>query len=290
MGKYSGYLIASDLDGTLINSQQTISKENIDAVSAFVKEGGLFAIATGRAEYTAMAFINQLEVNCPCILYNGAVSYDIKSKSYIRSILLNKIKVLDVLKTILGEYENLCMQIFTLGKTYIVSGNENIDPILLREGHPFELAAIDDILSEDWVKVLMSETNETLNKVQQLIDSRIPTGTIHTVFSSATYLEVFAGGVSKGSMLESLVEITGIRREKAIAIGDYCNDIEMLIAAGLGVATANGHPQLKAAADITTVSNDEHAISNLIRVVLPIYSAILEKKEAFRFEQEKEII
>lgn len=290
MGKYSGYLIASDLDGTLIDSSQGISRQNIDAINSFVEEGGLFAIATGRTELTAIPFIKDINVNCPCILYNGAVIYDINRKAYIRSIFLNKMKVLELLKEILHRYKNLCMQIFTPGRIFIVSGGENIDPIVLREGQPFETAGIDDILDEEWIKVLMTDTNQTLKKVQQYITNRMPSGIIHSVFSATTYLELFTAGVSKGSMLGTLMDITGVKREKIIAIGDYCNDIEMVRTAGLGVATANAHPLLKDDADITTVSNDEHAIYNLVSIILPIYANILEKKSMPDFIKEKEIV
>jgi hydroxymethylpyrimidine pyrophosphatase-like HAD family hydrolase len=68
MKKYEGYLIASDLDGTLINSEQGISRQNIDAIASFIEAGGLFAIATGRTELTALPFIEQIHVNCPSIL------------------------------------------------------------------------------------------------------------------------------------------------------------------------------------------------------------------------------
>jgi hydroxymethylpyrimidine pyrophosphatase-like HAD family hydrolase len=132
----------------------------------------------------------------------------------------------------------------------------------------------------------MTDTNQTLHKVQQFIANRMPSGIIHSVFSAVTYLELFASDVSKGSALEGLLEITGVKRERVIAIGDYCNDIEMMKASGLGVATANAHPLLKEAADITAVSNDEHAIYNLINKILPIYANISDKNAKPRFSDE----
>lgn len=277
MKKYEGYLIASDLDGTLINSEQGISGLNIDAIASFIEQGGLFAIATGRTELTALPFIERMHVNCPCILYNGAVIYDTNSNTYVRSAYLNKKQLLGLLKEILEKFPGVCMQIFIPGKMFIVSGGDNIDPIVIREKQPFEVACIDDIVNEDWVKVLMTETNQTLHKIHQFIIHRMPSGIIHSVFSAVTYLELFASGVSKGSALDQLIELAGVERERVIAIGDYCNDIEMVKAAGLGIATANAHPLLKEAADVTSVSNDEHAVSYLINKILPIYSNALDK-------------
>ncbi len=287
MKKYEGYLIASDLDGTLINSEQGISKQNIDAIASFIREGGLFAIATGRTELTAMPFMEQMHVNCPCILYNGAAIYDIKNNTYRKAHFLDKKLLLGLLKEILGRFPKVCMQIFVHGNIYIVSGEENMDPLVLKEKQLFEYIGIDEIVEEDWVKVLLNDTNQTLHEIQQFIKDTIPAGLIHSVFSAVTYLELFAWGVTKGSALVDLMELKGIERRKTIAIGDYCNDIEMIRTAGLGVATANAHPMLKEAADIMTVTNDEHALSKLISEILPTYAGTLGEKKDFHSTKTK---
>jgi Cof subfamily protein (haloacid dehalogenase superfamily) len=277
MYKYKGYLIVSDLDGTLINSKQEISKLNSNAIASFVEEGGLFAVATGRTELNVQPYIMHLKINCPSILYNGAVIYDTNKDSFIKSIYLDKSLLIEPLKEILKKYKNLCMQIFTPGKMFIVSGEYSIDPIVLKEEQAYEIASIDDMKDENWIKLLFADTGEALRDVQQFLINELPSRLIHSVFSSPTYLEIFAKGVTKGSALESLIGIAGISREKAIAIGDYCNDIEMLQTAGLGVATANAHPLLKEVAHITTVSNNEHAIYDLIYRILPLYKDILDQ-------------
>ncbi|HYE81990.1 MAG TPA: HAD family hydrolase [Clostridia bacterium] len=287
MKKYSGYLMVSDLDGTLINSHQSISRQNIDAIEAFIREGGLFAAATGRTEQNVLPYIKHIRVNCPCILYNGAMLYDIDSNTSVKAIFLNKEQLLEPLKEILTKYEKLCMQIFAPGKMFIVSGRDNMDPLVEEEGQPYEMACIDDIANENWVKVLFADTGEVLREVQQFLTNRMSAGSIHSAFSSPTYLELFAGGVSKGSMLEKLMKITGVKRERVIAIGDYCNDIEMIKTAGLGVATANAHELLREAADIITVSNDEHAIYNLISKILPVYANTRGENRAIHLAAEK---
>lgn len=271
MNKYTGYLIASDLDGTLIDSGQSISENNIAAITEFTKQGGFFAVATGRTEITALPYMKLLPINCPCILYNGAVIYDIKTNTYISTILLDKARLIKPLSKLLENFPDLCMQIYTKGKLFIVSGADIIDPVLLRENTPFELASLEDISDKDWIKVLLRGENQNLQRIQGYIRERVPEGLFHTVLSAPHYLEVFANGVSKGNALEQLLKHVGIQSDKSIAIGDYCNDIEMISTAGLGVATSNGHPKLLEAADIVTVSNDEHAISCLINSLLPSY-------------------
>ncbi|WDC83624.1 HAD family hydrolase [Caloramator sp. mosi_1] len=65
------------------------------------------------------------------------------------------------------------------------------------------------------------------------------------MFSTDRYLEILSYGVSKGSALRELVKLLNIKENKVVAIGDYCNDIEMIKVAFLGVATKNAHSELK---------------------------------------------
>ena len=68
-------------------------------------------------------------------------------------------------------------------------------------------------------------------------------------------------------MLIKLADILGVDARKTVAIGDYNNDVSMIRAAGVGVAVANAVDEAKAAADIVTVSNEEHAIAKIIGMI-----------------------
>lgn len=283
MQRYNGYLIVSDLDGTLINSNHKISKQNQKAISAYVKNCGYFAVATGRSEINVKPFMEHIDINCPCILYNGAMIYDFDKMKYIKCAFIKNSYLLEPLKEILSEYKNLCMQIFTQGKMFIVSGEDNMDSLVISENQPYTAASIDDVAEEYWVKVILYDTNQALRSIQKFLNDRIVPGIIGSVFSTPTYLELLAYGVSKGSALLELMQIMKVEREKVIAIGDYCNDIEMIRTAGLGVATANAHDLLKKAASVTTVSNDEHAVYNLINKVIPSYEIKLKADKIHSF-------
>jgi Cof subfamily protein (haloacid dehalogenase superfamily) len=268
MKKFEGFLTVTDLDGTLIDSRQNISEENIKAIKAYVEEGGLFAVATGRTEENVKPFIKDLTINCPCILYNGAIIYDISKNEYIKCRFLDRIRIFDSIKKMLEEYKNLCVQIFTPGKMYIVSDSP-IDPSVTREKQPYEKAGLLEVAEHEWIKILLYDETEALIRIQQMLKTNLEENTIETVFSASTYLELLPFGVSKGSALLDLIEIMQVERKNVIAIGDYCNDIEMIQVAGLGVATKNAHPSLKEAANMTTVSNDENAVHHLLQTVLP---------------------
>ena len=86
-----------------------------------------------------------------------------------------------------------------------------------------------------------------------------------TFVRSESYLfEILPKGVHKGLALSKIVEHLGLDSAKTIAIGDFDNDVGMLREAGIGIAVANASEKAKAAADIITVSNEEHAIACVI--------------------------
>ncbi|SKA97241.1 hypothetical protein SAMN05443428_12427 [Caloramator quimbayensis] len=275
MKKYEGYLLVSDLDGTLLDSNKNISKENIDAISHFVENGGLFAVATGRTEMNLFPYIKNLNINCPCILYNGSVIYDIESRKFVKCSFIKNQYIINPLKKVLEKYKNICVQIFTEGKMYIVSGDTYMDPYVISEKQPFEFADIENIKDKPFIKIILNGEHDVLKEVNSLIEKEVPKNIIEAVFSQSFYLEILPCNVSKGSALIELIDILKIDKKRVIAIGDYCNDIEMIKTAGLGVATKNAHPLLKEAADVTTVSNDDHALYNLIKNIIPKFEEAL---------------
>ena len=95
MGKYTGKMIISDLDGTLIPRGGAISAENRAAIKEFVTEGG-FAIATGRTPEAAAGYVEGLPINAPSVFFNGAMLYDWEQK-----------KVLKTMPLTAGDKENL---------------------------------------------------------------------------------------------------------------------------------------------------------------------------------------
>lgn len=271
---FNGILVVSDLDGTLMDSSKNISKKNIDTLRYFVNNGGLFTVATGRTELNIRPFIRDLPINCPAILYNGAAIYDFKKEKFIKHACLDNSILAHAIRDVLYEYNEICVQVFTVGKMYIVSGTRYIDPYVIHEKQPYELADVLDIINEKWLKVILNGKNDKLKGILKKIESIIPKNKFNCMFSTDEYLEILPFGVSKGSALRELIKLIGVNENKVVAIGDYCNDIEMIKVAYLGVATANAHNDLKKAAKCITVSNDNSAVATLINEVIPEFISV----------------
>lgn len=263
MKKFEGILICSDLDGTLINSKEEISKENLEAIEYFKANCGLFTFITGRLPYFSSSIYNVVHPNAPFGCINGGALYDYKEEKYICRTEL-PYSVLELVRYVDEQVEDLGIQVNHFDKTYFC--RENTAMVWFREvtGVPNLVRDFDDI-NEPIAKITFGDLcNEKILKVEQLLRSHPKADEFSFVRSGDILFEIMPKGITKGSAIENLIDRLGIKRENIIAVGDYNNDVGMLKAAGVGIAVANATDAAKAAADRTTVSNDEHAIARII--------------------------
>ena len=98
---------------------------------------------------------------------------------------------------------------------------------------------------------------EAWRKIEEQVDAEV-TGALNN------NVEVMEKGINKGKAITFMAEKLGIPVEEVMAFGDGANDIAMIEAAGIGVAMANGIPEIREAADIVAVSNDEDGVAKII--------------------------
>ena len=263
MKKISNIILLSDMDGTLLNTQGVVSKENQEAVNYFIENGGLFGIATGRSQLNSVLFLDEIKVNAPCILYNGCGVYDFAAKQFLMLHELPKKKLTTFLIHCLSEFSEVTIQIYCPGMCYFISPITQADPHIVEIHQPCEFCGIEDIMELPWIKILFCGEPDDLKAMNEQMVYYGLEQEISWVFSSEIYLEYLPYGVNKGSALQQIREKIG-SDYKIYAVGDYNNDIEMLQTADVGIATQNAIQTLKEIADRITVCNDESAIADII--------------------------
>ncbi len=269
---YSKYLIISDLDGTLINSQHFISQENLDAISFFIKNGGSFAIATGRSKDNIRPYIENLTLNGPCILYNGGGIYNFQEERFLATELMDKSLVEEYIIYCMKNYKNMVVEIFTPDMLYIITPDHILDPYVEREKQVYLRTTLDEVMKKDWIKVLIYDSPESLQKAQSMLGNYNFSDKVDSFFSQVFYLELIKKGISKGAALERLKNSNQYSDKTIIAVGDYDNDVEMISSADVGIAVSNARECVKDVADIVTVSNDENALQDIIYNIIPSLS------------------
>ncbi len=228
--------LACDLDGTLLREDQTISRENLEAIIGFKEEGNKFVISTGRN----VDSIHDLFKDYPEIEYdyivacNGAVVLD-KNKEVIFN---NYIKN-DIAEKIIKDFidrEDVCIHFEANGEHYLVESKVLEDTSYLSEEVKDMLLRFNDRISKDEIfsnKRLYSIISifsinkdiEVAEEIKNLLIERY--GQDIEAFRNQFFIDIAPKDCSKGNGLRSILELNNIKEENLYAIGDSFNDVSM---------------------------------------------------------------
>ncbi len=258
-------IIASDLDGTLLQGIDEVSPENEKAIKALKEKGVVFALNSGRTFSEMPAVLRENPDIRYYICADGAAVYDKQTGERNCACLSKELfkKIHSVLKK-----NDASISVRHMGKSYIdknLSGEKDWEahriPPLFRTYLRYYDTMVDDFedfcLSLDEVEMLCVwfPTDEQLNACKAELESM---DGVAVDSSDPLNLEIISDKAGKGSALLRLADMLGVPHEATIAVGDGPNDFDMIRAAGLGLATSNACPELKELADEVICSNKEH--------------------------------
>ena len=249
-------LIASDLDGTLLDSDGILRERTIAAIQAAERLGVTFTISTGRMFSSAGKFARQAGVKVPIICYNGAMLCHLDG-----TVISHDTLDMDVARRLLA--------IFRERGTYVQSYVDDV--LYVKDLHDSEYqdymkhygiyaCGIGDALYEPQApptKLLATTDNaEESALLMRELTERFK-GSVYVTSSNSEFVEMMNPNVNKAKGLETLAGMLGIEMRRVMAIGDGENDVEMLRQAGLGVAMGNGRQHAKDAAQEVAPTNDD---------------------------------
>ena len=264
MGKFAGYLLVSDFDGTLIDHQLKISNENIEAIRSFIAEGGRFLGATGRTELNVRPYTAGIPMSSPWILYNGAAIFDWQSSSFLYKAPLDRSLTESFVSKVMARFPTINVQVFCGGPFCQVNRAASPDRQVVLENQRFEFKPMAQI-AEDWLKVLFcADDPEVIDAIEAMLGDDPLRLCVHKMHSASRYFELTAPGANKGSALVRLRQLLIPAPSTVVAIGDYLNDIEMLQEADIAAAPESALPVVKDNADIITASHADSAIADLV--------------------------
>lgn len=265
-------LIAVDMDGTLLNSDNVVSDKNKNMLKVATEKGIQVVISTGRIFTSAKYYAHLLGLITPIIACNGAYvcEYHKNRVIYDNDIdMYNANKIIDIL-----EENNAFYRFYDNNNFYL----KNLESMSNKYGEwktnaedifKVKVVVLDDV--KNYVKehkpkiykyVVVEEDDEKLNRIKQQIMS---IKGIEVVSSWRGSFDIMNAGVSKGNALKELCRIYNIDRNEVIAIGDNHNDISMIEFAGTGVAMGNGEEEVKRIANIVTDTNDNDGVAKVLK-------------------------
>ncbi len=260
MGKFDKILLATDLDGTLLRADKSISEENLKAIEYFKKEGGKFTFLTGRIPLGAMPIYKMVKPNAPIGCINGGGIYDFESKKYLWCKTLDK-SALELAEFIMDNIPKVGLEAITKDVTYFCIKNKRAERHRIDEEFEDLRANLREI-DEDLTKLIFTGDMEVIEEVKSLLSKHELSSQFGFIRSDKYYYEILPKGVNKGKLVEKISKM--LESELVITVGDNDNDVSMLEVGDISFAVANASESAKKAAKYVTVSNEEHAIAKII--------------------------
>jgi Cof subfamily protein (haloacid dehalogenase superfamily) len=253
-------LVATDLDGTALRSDHTVSDRTVAAFASVERSGATLVLVTGRPPRWMAPVTRAVSHRGIAICANGAIVYDLRAERVIES---HPIPV-EALRTAARRLRDALPGLgFGVehddGAAYI--RDYEVAPADVGRGRVVEF---DELVSRPAVKLLARhpdlDADALLARAVRLVGDIVSP----THSNGHRLLEMSARGVSKASTLAELCARRGIAPADVVAFGDMPNDLPMLRWAGRSYAVANAHPDVLAAVDATTAANDDDGVARVI--------------------------
>lgn len=267
-------LVATDLDGTLLRSDGTVSDRTRAAIKAAVDAGLVVAFVTGRPPRWLDDVIDQTGHVGVAVGANGAVLYDMSDQRVLSLHSLATELMVELATELRSRFPEVQFAVeyghgFAAEPGYV--HDWQINPRYDRQGRPIPPPLIGDlatIAARPGVKLLAKDRGVDVDEF--LVEASVLVGDRATVThsSSVGLLEIAAAGVTKATGLAELAVGHNIDQQEVLAVGDMPNDVPMLRWAAHSYAVANAHPAAIEAADNVIGSNDDDAVASLIETLL----------------------
>ena len=267
-------IIYSDLDGTLFNSRQEISWENLATVSDYIDKGGMFAVATGRAPQNALRFFWGLRQNAPAIVMNGVGVYDFSAGEYLYCEHMDRSRLEPYLRFLLERVPGLELQVYSDREILYCLPEEQCQRAMVNQHRPCRFTSFDDAMAGEVIKCIFLVTPDREEELRSAVaaapgDFRPVPGELFAEGQHIRYYEIMPGNLNKGSALQKLRSSPLLAGRTVITAGDNWNDLELLQAADISVTPSNAVPELKQLSHYVLCSNDEHLIAHIIGDLIP---------------------
>ncbi|MFF7552068.1 HAD family hydrolase [Streptomyces olivaceus] len=257
-GSFPYRLIATDLDGTLLRGDDTVSQRTRDSLASATAAGAAHIVVTGRAVPWTRHILDDLGYDGLAVCGQGAQVYHAGEHRLLTSVTLDRQLAGVALAKIEAE----------TGPLYLAASRDGLDgDVLVGPGYevggdlpavPFTDAS--DLWSAPLNKIYIQHPTLSDDALAEAA-RRTAGGFVTVTMAGAGVVELLPLGLSKATGLSLAARRLGLKAADTIAFGDMPNDVPMFGWAARGVAMANAHEELKAVADEVTSSNDEDGIA-----------------------------
>jgi Cof subfamily protein (haloacid dehalogenase superfamily) len=255
-------LVATDLDGTLVRNDRTVSPRTIEVLRRLDRAGVVIVLVTGRPIRWISPVYDQLGIAALAICANGAATYDPATDTIVHSAPLEAGALAEACARLRAAVPGVVFAVERDGGRQMrhepgfpvgpwEANHESVGP-----------ATLDELLTRPAAKLLVRAGAQPPDEFTARVGACLHGLAEATNSSSSGMVEVSAAGVTKASALARVARSHAVEAADVIAFGDMPNDLPMLTWAGRGVAMANAHPAVRAAAhDVTDATNEDDGVA-----------------------------
>lgn len=264
-------LVAIDIDGTLIDSQNRLSPEIAPLIRQVQKRGTGVTLISGRARLKMLPLLQELDLTLPYVGSGGAYVADLSTSLILLHATLKRAEAAAIVEQARADQAPIIAQ--DPDNIYFEGTLEDLEHLITN--------AQIDISSADSLRV-------DIQRVQNILDACPEPGkisiygqpgylaiveghlrklglAIYMTYSEPVFLEITRLGINKGEALKVVADYLNIPLKRVLVIGDSPNDLSMFRVAGTAVAMGNAPDEVKAAANLVAPSNDEGGVAWTLR-------------------------
>ena len=254
-------LIASDMDGTLLNTKGELPLQFFPLLKALWAKGILFVAASGRQYHNLLLHFGHVKDKIALLCENGAMVVDCGKRLFLNCIPPDALaEPIQKIRAIPGAFPVLC----GADSAY----TEQDDPELYRNAKQYyeRLTIVPDLLDaaqrDSILKIAVYDKQPAQNSSYPVL---LPfSGPFLVSLSGEHWVDLMAPGTNKGTALRALQRAHGLTETDCMAFGDYLNDCEMMQTCYYSYAMQNAHPMLKQVSRFEAPSNDENGVVRTI--------------------------
>ena len=260
MKKFDGFLLVSDIDGTLAE-ERFVPPANIRAIGKFVADGGQVVLATGRSPQSSVPVAKKLGCSALVIANNGAVVYDAQADQIV---LQHTLDCHQITAEIIEKFDVGAMY-YCGDELWLLKDNFEMTRLINSEQLTVK-SKCDGAIN----KVIFGGEPAVLDEIEEYFKSSGYSGGDMSR-SGPTIVEILPKGVNKGSAMTDIAKKLGIAKDKIFVAGNYYNDIDMIKQGAITCAPSDSPENLKEMVDYIACPCIEGAVADFIDYLYKIY-------------------
>ncbi len=269
-------LIALDLDGTLLDSNKRISSRTVKALRLLPKLGVRVVIASARPPRSCKAIYDGLGLDTWQINYNGALIWDPHANRPVKHWPMEGQLVWKMATLARHLVPNVQVAAEVVDRWYTDRHDPYRTTVTGKLFRPDVVAPMESWAKQSTTKLMFLAEPRKVARIREALRERFGNAA-KVVHADPDLVQVMSNGAGKDAALRVVCEHHGIDMRRTLAIGDAVNDLDMLKAAGVAVAVANGCDECKTAARWVAPSNDDDGVFEAVCKYVPRLRASLEE-------------